>query len=318
MANASNSAAVHALAGSGGGVLAYMLTYPLGTISTRLQVQTSNDQSSDQSHVYQGTVDAILKIIKSEGWQGLYSGYSAGLTAVAATQGIYYYWYEWIRAYVEDVMKSKNLQFSKDLVNLAIAAVAGSITATLTNPLWVVNVRMTLQKKNLDKTKNEKPKGFFAVMSDMVRDEGLTSFWKGIVPALILVSNPAIQYMVFEKLKAMYEAKRPGQKLTPLHHFLLGAIGKTIATIITYPYIVVKSRLQMKQPSNNNQPAYQGTSDVLSKIWANEGFFGFFKGMQSKIVQSVLNAAFLFYFKEELVQVVVMLLAAASRLRLKQ
>ena len=41
----------------------------------------------------------------------------------------------------------------------------------------------------------------------------------------------------------------------------------------------------MKQTTNENQPAYQGTTDVLSRIWQKEGFFGFFKGMQSKITQ---------------------------------
>jgi adenine nucleotide transporter 17 len=35
----------------------------------------------------------------------------------------------------------------------------------------------------------------------MIKEEGFMSFWKGVIPALILVSNPTIQYALFERFK---------------------------------------------------------------------------------------------------------------------
>jgi len=70
----------------------------------------------------------------------------------------------------------------------------------------------------------------------------------------------------------------------------------------------------MKQGLDDNI-RYSGTADVLSKILRYEGLTGFFKGMQSKLVQSVTNAAFLFLAKEELVRMVIFLLTFFARLR---
>lgn len=45
-----------------------------------------------------------------------------------------------------------------------------------------------------------------------------------------------------------------------------------------------------------------GTADAILKMIRYEGFNGFYKGMSTKIVQSVLAAAVLFMIKEELVK----------------
>ena len=45
-----------------------------------------------------------------------------------------------------------------------------------------------------------------------------------------------------------------------------------------------------------------GTLDAILKMIRYEGFYGFYKGMNTKIVQSVLSAAVLFMIKEELVK----------------
>lgn len=45
-----------------------------------------------------------------------------------------------------------------------------------------------------------------------------------------------------------------------------------------------------------------GTLDAILKMIRYEGFYGFYKGMSTKIVQSVLAAAVLFMVKEELVR----------------
>ena len=71
----------------------------------------------------------------------------------------------------------------------------------LTNPIWVVNTRMTAGKRSMDDSDSPPPQrkssvNAWAALKQMVREEGPGSLWHGVMPALILVSNPSIQYMV--------------------------------------------------------------------------------------------------------------------------
>lgn len=54
--------------------------------------------------------------------------------------------------------------------------------------------------------------------------------------------------------------------------------------------------------SEGTYSSYSGTHDAISKMIRYEGLHGFYKGMGTKIVQSVLAAAVLFMVKEELVK----------------
>jgi adenine nucleotide transporter 17 len=76
--------------------------------------------------------------------------------------------------------------------------------------------------------------------------------------------------------------------LATAHFFWLGALAKMFATFITYPYIVVKSRLQMKQDSDNN---YTSTTDALLKIAKHEGVQGFYKG-NKQVLSTYLHKEF--------------------------
>lgn len=58
--------------------------------------------------------------------------------------------------------------------------------------------------------------------------------YKGVIPALVLVINPIIQYTAFEKLK---ESREKVKILTTIDFFILGALSKLLATSITYPYM---------------------------------------------------------------------------------
>jgi solute carrier family 25 (peroxisomal adenine nucleotide transporter), member 17 len=127
--------------------------------------------------------------------------------------------------------------------------IAGSATVIFTNPIWVVNTRETARKdvddkdhdlKNLPPTEAAKEvaqraTGFVRILLDIVKSEGIGALWSGVIPALVLVINPIIQYTLFEQLKTVVERRRQG-RLQANDAFLLGALGKLMATGITYPY----------------------------------------------------------------------------------
>jgi len=77
-----------------------------------------------------------------------------------------------------------------------------------------------------------------------------------------------------------------------------GAIAKISATLVTYPYIMAKTRLQYK--GTGNQPKYTGSLDVLQRVLVEEGFLALYAGLETQLLKSVLGTATLFMAKEKI------------------
>lgn len=158
-------------------------------------------------------------------------------------------------------------------------AVAGSATVLLTNPIWVVNTRMTTRKRAksnavLPGTPAPKAPSTVGTLLTLLKDEGPTALFAGVVPALVLVINPILQYTIFEQLKNMIEKKK-GKSISPFIAFLLGALGKLFATSITYPYITVKSRMHVA----GREGGKESMTAAMSRIIREEGVKGLYSGM---------------------------------------
>ncbi|KAF9167489.1 hypothetical protein DFQ27_001013 [Actinomortierella ambigua] len=283
---------VHAIAGAGGGIISMAMTYPLITVSSRLQVQ-KDGKSKD---AYKSGLDAVRKIIAKEGVRGLYSGLDSALFGISLTNYTYYYFYEFTKSIINKVQMST-------LEQMSAGAVAGAATVMITNPIWVVNTRIATRNAA---SPSARPMGTVETAMQMIRESGFKSFWQGVTPALILVINPIIQYTVFEKLKDRIAKTRA---LSSVDFFILGAISKLAATAITYPYIVVKSRMQLKQ-SDDAKERYSSIMDGFRKIIKHEGIAGLYKGIESKLLQSILTASFLFMAQASLVEYVAKLLTS--------
>ncbi|KAL7795192.1 mitochondrial carrier domain-containing protein [Trichoderma ceciliae] len=287
-----NDNVAHALAGAGGGILSMVLTYPLITLSTRAQVESKKAESK--------FAEAVQKIIAREGVSGLYSGINSALFGISVTNFVYYYWYEWTRAFFEKAA-TRSGRASKKLTtieSMIAGAIAGSATVIITNPIWVINTRITTRRQETDveagaDAKRSKPPSTIGTLMALLKNEGPRALFAGVIPALVLVINPILQYTLFEQMKNTVEKKR---KVTPTIAFMLGALGKLFATSVTYPYITVKSQMHVAAHSEKKE----GMSQTLKRVVKDEGYSGLYKGIGPKVTQSVLTAAFLFAFKDVL------------------
>ncbi|PHT48571.1 Peroxisomal nicotinamide adenine dinucleotide carrier [Capsicum baccatum] len=318
-----SDALICGLAGAGAGVIAQLITYPLDTVNTRQQT----DRNSKKMKKTLSTIEQMSQVVKLEGWDGLYGGLAPSLVGTAASQGVYYYFYQILRNRAETNALARKKNGIGDgsvgmFSSLLVAALSGCVNVLLTNPIWVVVTRMqTHTKKDKDDhtesvaSQDEisvvvepPPYGTSHTIQEVYGEAGISGFWNGIFPTLFMVSNPAIQFMLYETLlkkmrKRHASSNKGANDITALEIFLLGAVAKLGATVVTYPLLVVKSRLQAKQKVGaDKRHQYKGTLDAMMKIIRYEGFHGFYNGMGTKIVQSVLAAAILFMIKEELVR----------------
>lgn len=238
--------------------------YPLITLSTRAQVESKRADS--------GFLDAVKRIVAREGVNGLYSGLDSALFGISVTNFVYYYWYEWTRSFFEKAaVKAGRASKRLTTVESMIAgAIAGSATVMLTNPIWVVNTRMTTRKRAGGEEGVKAPTTVGTLLA-LIKDEGPLALFSGVAPALVLVINPILQYTIFEQLKNTLEKKK---RITPTAAFLLGALGKLFATSITYPYITVKSRMHVAGRDSEKE----SMMDAMRRIIREEGYVGFYKG----------------------------------------
>lgn len=313
-----NDNVAHALAGAGGGILSMVLTYPLITLSTRAQVESKRAQTA--------FLTSVQQIIAREGVSGLYAGLDSAVFGISVTNFVYYYWYEWTRAFFERRSAGKKLT---TLESMIAGAIAGSATVILTNPIWVVNTRMTTRKhqaqeeadntlplSNATEAKAKKAATASApttigTLLALLRNEGPQALFAGVVPALVLVINPILQYTLFEQMKNAYERRRRSN-ITPQVAFVLGALGKLFATTVTYPYITVKSQMHVAGDGGK-----EGAVAALRRVVREEGYAGLYKGIGPKVTQSVLTAAFLFAFKDVLYEQTVKLRGTVAKRALK-
>lgn len=281
---------IHSVAGAAGGILAMTATYPLVFLSTRAANETKESKS---------TYRAVADVLKREGFLGLYSGLNSSLLGIAITNGVYYYFYESSKGVI--VRSRSGSKALSTLESMLAGLIAGSATSVVSNPVWVIQTAQTVRGMDASSAEAVAPPpqkrlGVFATAARLLQTGGPTVFFRGLGPALVLVVNPVLQYTVFEQLKNALvrhrrKAGRVGALLTDWDFFLLGAISKLVATGVTYPYIVVKSRLQAGHAAAAH---YRSALHGLRTIIAEEGVSGIYKGAGPKLLQSTLTAAILF------------------------
>eukprot|EP00775_Hariotina_reticulata_P006943 gene6943-7161_t len=281
----------------------------------------------------QATVEAVAGdniYIASYPDGGGCEGSEAVAIETAASNAIYFYFYSLLRAAVVShnrklrglpaVTAGSPAARKEDIgvaASLLVAAVAGAINMLFTTPAQVVSTQMQATatlKRQLDargQSSDHIRSDTWGVITQVYKEGGVFGFWRGLAPSLILVVNPAVQYMAYEWLiqrhsdykrrRALATGAATGSRirLSAGDVFLIGAAAKVAATIVTYPMIVIKSRLQATSSHTAADLQYNGTWDAIVRIAREEGLAGFYKGMQAKILQTALNAALMLMIKEQ-------------------
>jgi solute carrier family 25 (peroxisomal adenine nucleotide transporter), member 17 len=125
------------------------------------------------------------------------------------------------------------------------------------------------------------------VTREVYREYGLSGFWNGVSPSLVMVINPTIQYALLEwllaarvraKAKARSGRTAPGGLPRPsaLEIFLLSAVAKAGATIVTYPLLTVKTRMMTAKKTDADMQ-YSSILDAVLQIAQREGGRGQFR-----------------------------------------
>jgi adenine nucleotide transporter 17 len=289
---------LHAICGALGSAASITILYPLETARTRLQVYPNL--------VPHSSLPLILSIYRREGLAALYRGWASLVLALMITNFVYFYVFHGLR-----VLWGGSGDDAAVSTDFESGLVAGVTAVLISNPFWVVNIRLKLQgvpgshppiHKGESKTREKKYRNVLDCGATIILDEGLTALWSGMSSSLLLVSNPTIQFAAYEALKrsTMFDL---GLGVV-LGHAANGAIAKVLATVATYPIQVIQTRRRAGLLVGDGWMRSWGVFGQLVKIVQQDGILGLFRGLETKLTQSCLTAAIMFFVYEELVRII--------------
>ncbi|KAJ7163817.1 mitochondrial carrier domain-containing protein [Mycena crocata] len=279
----SKAAYDHAVAGIGAGTIAVLCMNPLDLLKVKLQVATTNPSGGVGKQIWYSLRD----IQRQEGWKGLYRGLGPNIAGNASSWGLYFLFYNMLKKRASEGDPLSPLSSGAILL---CSAQASAVTAIMTNPIWVVKVRMfTTRSDSLNAYR-----GVFHGFSSIIRSEGVMGLFRGTSLALFGVSNGALQFVAYERMKRWgFEIKkkqfeiagRPWtpevDKLSNTAYSVMSGGSKIVALALTYPYQVIRSRIQ----NNATAHLYPTIPATIRRTWAQEGIRGFYRGLGTNLVR---------------------------------
>uniref|UniRef100_A0A0A9CWB9 Uncharacterized protein n=1 Tax=Arundo donax TaxID=35708 RepID=A0A0A9CWB9_ARUDO len=178
------------VAGGLAGAVAQTAIYPIDLVKTRLQTYSCEGGKVPRI----GTLSR--DILMHEGPRAFYRGLVPSLLGIVPYAGIDLAVYETLK----DVSKTYILKDSDPgpLVQLGCGTVSGTLGATCVYPLQVIRTRLQAQQANSESAY----RGMSDVFWRTLQNEGVSGFYKGILPNLLkVVPAASITYLVYEAMK---------------------------------------------------------------------------------------------------------------------
>jgi len=347
-------------------------------------MSSSSKTTAKRVH-YTSVPDAIRQIYRTEGFRALYSGLGSDTIATLISNFVYFYVYMALRQRKEHRRSSGQLSTFQELF---LGAEAGIISRFFTAPIHVVTTRQQVMGKDLllqqqgtlggRATGTGKTAGAAAgattaaaalpkvsarsIVREIYAQDGVTGFWAGYAPTVILSINPSITYFLFETIKKTILARQTkaalaahnnspsksvlaaAASLNSLQIFFISACSKAIASFLTYPLILTKTKLQTKVQDDDTstvnttttaaaaaaaagdietglathqqQPkSFNGISDVFKTVIKDKGIAGLYTGCQGQVVKGFFSFGLMYMIKDRVVAWMLTLFLAIHNMR---
>ncbi|XP_039345656.1 solute carrier family 25 member 43 [Mauremys reevesii] len=167
---------------------------------------------------------------------------------------------------------------------LGCAGLAGALSLSLTAPLELLTV--------LAQVGASPPwRGLWQAGRSVCQAEGIGALWKGNLTACLrLFPCSALQLASYRRFVVLF--------MDDLGHIsqwsaiMAGSLAGTVATIVTYPTDVVKTRLIVQ---NRLEPSYKGILHAFYTIYHQEGFLALYRGVSLTVLGAIPFSAGSFF-----------------------
>jgi len=253
--------------GSIAGATGATAVYPIDLVKTRMQNQRTGSYIGEL--MYRNSFDCFKKVLRHEGFTGLYRGLVPQLVGVAPEKAI--------KLTMNDLMRDKMTADGKIPLwgEVLAGACGGGSQVMFTNPLEIVKIRLQVA--------GEIAGGQRVSAFGVIKELGFFGLYKGSRACFLRdVPFSAIYFPAYAHLKPAF-ADENGYN-SPLSLLVAGAIAGMPAASLVTPADVIKTRLQVK--ARAGQTTYSGLTDAVKKIYVEEGFAAFWKGAVARMCRS--------------------------------
>jgi len=255
--------------GSIAGACGATAVYPIDLVKTRMQNQRTGSYIGEI--LYRNSFDCFKKVVRHEGFTGLYRGLLPQLMGVAPEKAI--------KLTMNDLARDKIRNANGGVLpiwgEIIAGGVGGASQVLFTNPLEIVKIRLQVA--------GEIASGEKISAVAVCRELGFFGLYKG-ARACFLRDIPfsMIFFPTYAHCKPAL-ADENGYN-SPGSLLLSAAIAGCPAASLVTPADVIKTRLQVV--ARAGQTTYSGTLDAARKIYAEEGFRAFWKGAVARMCRS--------------------------------
>ncbi|KAF8470241.1 mitochondrial carrier domain-containing protein [Kalaharituber pfeilii] len=204
---------VHLSAAVCAGIVTSTATNPIWLVKTRLQLDKEVAGAKGKTRKYKNSLDCVIKVIREEGFRGLYRGLSASYLGVSEST-LQWVLYEKMKSYIarreERRVASGREATSWDSFidwsgKLGAAGSAKLFAAVITYPHEVVRTRLRQRPMEGGKLKYT---GLIQCFRTIWMEEGLVSMYGGLSPHLLrVVPSAAIMFGMYEVILRLFGEK---------------------------------------------------------------------------------------------------------------
>eukprot|EP01018_Ginkgo_biloba_P004583 Gb_38633 [translate_table: standard] len=216
-------------AGSLAGMVEHMAMFPVDTLKTRIQMLGSAGGS-----IHSAVGRTLMSIMKNEGPLGLYRGIGAMGLGAGPAHAVYFSVYE--------VCKEKlggNLPGHHPLAHAMSGILATIASDSVLTPMDVVKQRLQLRRSPYGGVKD--------CIKRMLKEEGVRSFYASYRTTIVMNAPfTAAHFATYEAVKKVLMGFSPENASEEhlLVHITAGGAAGALASAVTTPLDVVKTRLQ--------------------------------------------------------------------------
>ncbi|XP_065346010.1 ADP/ATP translocase 1-like [Cloeon dipterum] len=179
--------------GSAAGATSLCVVYPLDFARTRLAADVGK---VDDEREFTGLFDCFKKIVKSDGFFGLYRGFWMSLIGIVIYRGAYFGFYD----IAKEVIGSDNLNF---VTKWIVAQVTTTLAGLLAYPCDTVRRRMMMQSGC---RKDEKLySNSLHCVGSIIRQEGICAFFKGAFTNIVRGISSSLVLVLYDEFQKLFE-----------------------------------------------------------------------------------------------------------------
>lgn len=225
----------------------------------------------------------LSKILKEEGALGLLKGLESKLVWSGLGKFVYYGSYSFIQSMWVDIMKTPMGVFP----NFAAGYVSEFCTVPFSLPFEAIATKI----------QTSKGLSFGGAVSAIIKERGILGFYAGVSSYIPLCITPAVTNTFFTQIKNLVlksRGKPLGSSLPLLESFLLGAVARTIAVCLMFPFLRAKTLIQGGSMKETSALA------VIKALVKKNGILSLYNGLGPELLRGVLSSAVTLMMKERI------------------